>query len=76
MCIIIICLMLMLVSCQYNSGLTFKGESKNWNAELISKYDFWGKESQSTKITYNGEKPKQLIIPSFNVKALSSWVAV
>ena len=58
--IIIICIMLMLVSCQNNSGLTFKGESENWNSELITKYDFWGKESQSIRITYKGKNPEQL----------------
>jgi len=52
--------MLMLVSCENNSGLTFKGEGENWSGELITKYDFWGKEHQSISITYKGEKPEQL----------------
>ena len=61
--------MLMLVSCENNSGLTFKGEGENWSGELITKYDFWGKEHQSIKITYKGENPEQLSIPSFNVES-------
>ncbi len=75
MFIIIICLMLTLVACQNKSGLTFKGESGNWNGELITKYDFWGNESQSIRITYKGEKPEQLSIPSFNVESsdFSGW---
>ncbi|MCG3089302.1 hypothetical protein [Sporosarcina cyprini] len=68
-CTIFICLMLMLVSCQNNKGLTFTGESKNWNAELITKYNIWGKESQSIKIIYKGENPEQIIVPSFNVES-------
>ena len=36
--------MLMLVACENDSGLTFKGEGENWNGELITTYDFWGKE--------------------------------
>jgi len=68
-CMIFICFMLMLVSCQNNSGLTFEGESENWNGELITKYDFFGKESQSIRITYKGENPEQLSIPSFNVES-------
>lgn len=61
--------MLLLVSCQNNSGLTFKGESENWKGELITKYNFWGKESQSIMITYKGENPERLSIPSFNVES-------
>lgn len=52
--------MLMLVSCENNSGLTFKGEGENWSGELITKYDFLGKEHQSIIITYKGENPEQL----------------
>jgi len=52
--------MLMLASCENNSGLTFKGEGENWSGELITKYDFWGKEHQSISITYKGENPEQL----------------
>ena len=59
----------MLVSCQNNSGLTFKGEGKNWNGELITEYNFWGKEIQSIRITYKGKNPEQLSIPSFNVES-------
>lgn len=61
--------MLMLASCQNNSGLTFKGEGENWNGELITKYDFLGKEIQSIKITYKGEKPEQLIVPNLSVES-------
>ena len=68
-CIFIICLMLMLVSCENNSGLTFKGEGLNWSGELITEYSFWGKEIQSIRITYKGENPEQLSIPSFNVES-------
>jgi hypothetical protein len=59
-CIFIICLMLMLVSCENDSGLTFKGEGENWSGELITTNSFWGKEHQSIRITYKGENPEQL----------------
>jgi hypothetical protein len=59
----------MLVSCQNNSGLTFKGEGENWNGELITKYNFWGKEYQSVKITYKGENPEQLTALKINVES-------
>ena len=62
--------MLMLVSCENNSGLTFKGEGENWSGELITEYSFWGKEIQSIWITYKGENPEQLSIPSFNVESI------
>ena len=68
-CIFIICLMLMLVACENDSGLTFKGEGENWSGELITTYDFLGKEYQSIRITYKGENPEQLSIPSFNVES-------
>ena len=68
-CIFIICLMLMLVSCENNSGLTFKGEGENWSGELITKYDFWGKEHQSIRITYKGENPEQLTALNLNVES-------
>ena len=68
-CIFIICLLLMLVSCENKSGLTFKGEGENWNGELITEYNFWGKEIQSIRITYKGQNPEQLSIPSFNVES-------
>lgn len=61
--------MFMLASCQNNSGLIFKGEGKNWNGELVTKYNFWGEEIQSIKITYKGENPEQLIISNFNVES-------
>ncbi|MEK4082566.1 hypothetical protein [Psychrobacillus sp. FSL K6-1415] len=69
MYVFIICLILLLVSCQNNSGFTFKGEGENWNGELITKYDFFGKEIQSVKITYKGEKPEKLIIPNLSVES-------
>lgn len=53
-------LILMLVSCVNNSGPTFKGEGVNWSGELITKYDFWSKESQSIRITYIGENLEHL----------------
>ena len=52
----------MLAACQNNSGLSFKGEGEKWNGELITKYNPWGKEIQSIKITYKGEKPEQLSV--------------
>lgn len=61
--------MLTLASCQNNSGLTFKGEGENWNGELITKYDFFGKEIQSIKITYKGEKPEQLSVLNILVES-------
>ncbi len=67
-CIFIICLMLMLVACENDSGLTL-GEGENWSGELITTYDFWGKEHQSIRITYKGENPEQLSIPNFNVES-------
>ncbi|AMQ05199.1 hypothetical protein [Sporosarcina psychrophila] len=68
-CIFIICLMLMLVSCENSSGLIFKGEGVNWSGELITEYSFWGKEIQSIRITYKGENPEQLSTPNFNVES-------
>ena len=68
-CIFIICLMLMLVACENDSGLTFKGEGENWSGELITTYDFWGKEYQSVKITYKGENPEQLTALKINVES-------
>ena len=68
-CIFIICLMLVLVSCENKSGLTFIGDGVNWNGELITEYNFWGKEIQSIRITYKGQNPEQLSIPSFNVES-------
>ena len=75
MYVFIICLMLMLASCQNNSGLTFEGEGENWNGELITKYDFFGKEIQSIKITYKGEKPEQLSVLNLLVESpdFSTW---
>lgn len=61
--------MLVLVSCENNSGLTFKGEGVNWSGELITKYDFWGKEHQSIRITYSGENPEQLDALNFFVES-------
>ncbi|MEK4244384.1 hypothetical protein MKZ20_03460 [Psychrobacillus sp. FSL K6-2684] len=69
MYVFIICSMLTLASCQNNSGLTFKGEGENWNGELITKYDFFGKEIQSIKITYKGEKPEQLSVLNILVES-------
>ena len=63
------CILLMLVACQNNSGLTFKGEGENWSGELITTYDFWGKEYQSVKITYKGENPEQLTALKINVES-------
>ena len=68
-CIFIICLMLMLVACENDSGLTFKGEGENWSGELITTYDFWGKEYQSVKITYKGENPEQLTALKISVES-------
>ncbi len=61
--------MLMLASCQNNSGFTFKGEGVNWNGELITKYDFLGKEIQSIKITYKGETPELLSVLNLLVES-------
>lgn len=69
MYVFIICSMLTLASCQNNRGLTFKGEGENWNGELITKYDFFGKEIQSIKITYKGEKPEQLSVLNILVES-------
>ncbi|WP_298467513.1 hypothetical protein [uncultured Psychrobacillus sp.] len=69
MYVFIIFLMLMLASCQNNSGFTFKGEGVNWNGELITKYDFLGKEIQSIKITYKGETPELLSVLNLLVES-------
>lgn len=53
-------LVLMVVSFTNNSGPTFKGEGENWRGEIITKYDFWGNESQSIRITYKGKNLEQL----------------
>ena len=59
----------MLVACENDSGLTFKGESENWSGELITTYDFWGKEYQSVKITYKDVNPEQLTALKIGVES-------
>lgn len=38
------------------SGTMYKGEGENWSAELMTKYNFWGKEMQSIRLEYIGEE--------------------
>ncbi|WP_339212336.1 hypothetical protein [Ornithinibacillus sp. FSL M8-0202] len=47
---------LILASCSSDGGLLFEGKGKEWKAELIATYDIWGKENQSIKVTYVGDK--------------------
>ncbi|TQR19097.1 hypothetical protein [Psychrobacillus vulpis] len=61
--------MLILVSCEKNSGLSFKGEGNNWSVELITKHDLWGNEIQSLKITYKSENLEQLSAPDLFVES-------
>lgn len=52
----IISFTLILASCSSDGGLLFEGKGKEWKAELIATYDVWGKENQSIKVTYIGDK--------------------
>ncbi|QDQ02424.1 hypothetical protein FOH38_19190 [Lysinibacillus fusiformis] len=62
--------LLMLASCNNdNSRTVFKGEGEKWSGELITSYDFWGNESQSIRIQYNGENLDKLQENNFFVES-------
>ncbi|MUK89297.1 hypothetical protein GMD78_13035 [Ornithinibacillus sp. L9] len=52
----IISFTLILGSCGHDGGLLFEGKGKDWTAKLVATYDIWGKENQSIKVTYVGDK--------------------
>lgn len=39
-----------------SSGPIYKDTGKNWSAELITTYNFWGIEMQSIRLEYIGEE--------------------
>ena len=61
MSLLFISIILLLVSCNNDkSSVVFKGNGENWNGELITSYNLAGEEKQSIKISYIGDKPKEL----------------
>jgi len=52
--------LLTLASCKDENGTVFKGDGEKWRGELMTTYDFWGKESQRIRVQYKGENLEQL----------------
>lgn len=54
-----------------SSGPVFKGEGRNWSAELITTYSLFGKEAQSIRVKYKGEE-KAMVLKDTNITVESS----